>query len=170
MAECWDRLPRKVVVSLYFSGEIQNPPECMPLSLALGDTATSLPMGIGISDFQRPLPSLTILGFREIRFLMFQLACYLPQCLFSLFSKLSVRIFKSLSCTLLAIGLYWSISMVQLQWKLFYIYDMPIQASTFPSKKYLAAFERTQALISVPDSWIVLFYTVSSYSEILCLA
>lgn len=39
MAELWDRLPRKVVESPYFSGEIQNAPECILVSLALGSTA-----------------------------------------------------------------------------------------------------------------------------------
>lgn len=41
MAEHWDRLPRKVVESSPFSGEIQNPPERIPMSPALGDAALS---------------------------------------------------------------------------------------------------------------------------------
>lgn len=61
------------------------------------------------------------------------------------------------------------VDIVQLQWKLIYVYDMPIQTSIFPSKKYLDTYERTQALICALASCIVVFYEVSSYSEIFCL-
>lgn len=59
--------------------------------------------------------------------------------------------------------------MVQLQWKLIYMYDMPVLTSVFPSKTYLDTFERTQALINVPTSCIIVFYEISSNSEVFCL-